>query len=46
LNIGVAANYVWLSWFSGLSVDDKPKADGPARKPISRPRTKRRSSRA
>ena len=46
LNIGVAANYVWLSWFSGLAVDDKPKADGPARKPVSRTRTKRRSSRA
>jgi hypothetical protein len=46
LNIGVACNYVWLSWFSGLAVDEKPKADGTARKPISRNRAKPRSRRS
>jgi hypothetical protein len=46
LNIGVAANYVWLSWFSGIAVDDKPKKDGLANKPTARARTKRRSTRA
>lgn len=46
LNIGVACNYVWLSWFSGLAVDEKPKADGPARKPATSAHRKRRSTRA
>lgn len=46
LNIGVACNYVWLSWFSEVKVDDKPKADGPARKPTTGARAKRRSARA
>lgn len=46
LNIGVSANYVWLSWFSGIAVDAKLKTNGIANKPVSRPRTKRRSTRA
>lgn len=46
LNLGVACNYVWLSWFSEVKVDDKTKADGPARKPISRNRAKPRSRRS
>jgi hypothetical protein len=46
LNIGVACNYVWLSWFSGLAVDEKPKADGPARKSAPSTHRKRRSTRA
>lgn len=46
LNLGVSANYVWLSWFSGITVDAPPKKDGTQSKPIPRPRAKRRSSRA
>ena len=46
LNLGVSANYVWLSWFSGIAVDARPKTDGIANKPATRARTKRRSTRA
>jgi len=46
LNIGVACNYVWLSWFSGVTVDAPTKKNGHAPKPVSRARTKRRSTRA
>ena len=46
LNIGVSANYVWLSWFSALTVDEPKKKNGIANKPIARPRPKRSSSRA
>lgn len=46
LNLGVSANYVWLSWFSGITVDVKPKSNGTQSKPISRSRAKRRGSRA
>lgn len=44
LNIGVSANYVWLSWFSGITVDVKPKKNGHASKPATRSRAKRRST--
>ena len=44
LNIGVSANYVWLSWFSGVTVDVKQKKNGHASKPAARSRAKRRST--
>lgn len=46
LNLGVACNYTWLSWFSGMAVDAKAKTDGPAAKPAPRTQPKRRRARA
>jgi hypothetical protein len=46
LNIGVAMNYTWLSWFSTMSVDKPKKKNGTQHKPITRTRSKSSGTRA